>query len=142
MHVCVLSRFSHVWLFAARWTVACQAPLSMGFSSQEYWSGLPCFLQGIVPTQASSQLGDRTQVSYLSCIDRQFLFYLRHLGGIFQVNVSQRFISFDLREWIQWKRELYYSLLMLGYKNENNLERKMENYLTRLYNQYFCNSGQ
>ena len=24
------------------WTVACQAPLSMGFSRQEYWSGLPC----------------------------------------------------------------------------------------------------
>ena len=32
---------SHVWLFASPWTVACQAPLSMGFSRQEYWSGLP-----------------------------------------------------------------------------------------------------
>ena len=29
-------------LFATLWTVACQAPLSMGFSRQEYWSGLPC----------------------------------------------------------------------------------------------------
>ena len=28
-------------LFAIPWTVACQAPLSMGFSRQEYWSGLP-----------------------------------------------------------------------------------------------------
>ena len=27
--------------FAAPWTVACQGPLSMGFSKQEYWSGLP-----------------------------------------------------------------------------------------------------
>ena len=27
--------------FVAPWTVACQAPLSLGFSSQEYWSGLP-----------------------------------------------------------------------------------------------------
>ena len=27
---------------ATPWTVACQAPLSMGFSMQEYWSGLPC----------------------------------------------------------------------------------------------------
>ena len=34
--------FSHVWLFVTLWTVACQAPLSMGFSRQEYWSGLPC----------------------------------------------------------------------------------------------------
>ena len=37
--VCV---FSHVWLFITPWTVAHQAPLSMGFSRQEYWSGLPC----------------------------------------------------------------------------------------------------
>ena len=34
-HVCVLGCFSHVWLFATLWTVARQAPLSMGFSSQE-----------------------------------------------------------------------------------------------------------
>ena len=33
--------FSHVQLFATAWTVAQQAPLSMGFSRQEYWSGLP-----------------------------------------------------------------------------------------------------
>ena len=32
---------SHVWFFASSWTVACQAPLSMKFSRQEYWSGLP-----------------------------------------------------------------------------------------------------
>ena len=38
----VLSRFSHVPLFVTPWTVAHQAPLSMGFSRQEYWSGLPC----------------------------------------------------------------------------------------------------
>ena len=42
MHVCVLSLFSHVQLFATPWIVARQAPLSMGFSRQEYWSGLPC----------------------------------------------------------------------------------------------------
>ena len=32
---------SHVRLFATPWTVAHQTPLSMGFSRQEYWSGLP-----------------------------------------------------------------------------------------------------
>ena len=32
---------SHVRLFAPPWTVACQAPLSTGFSRQEYWSGVP-----------------------------------------------------------------------------------------------------
>ena len=37
-----VSCFSHVPLFATLWAVACQAPLSMGFSKQEYWSRLPC----------------------------------------------------------------------------------------------------
>ena len=40
--VCMLSRFRCVQLFAALWTVAHQVPLPMGFSRQEYWSGLPC----------------------------------------------------------------------------------------------------
>ena len=43
---------NHVRLFATPWTVACQAPLSMGFPRQKYWSGVPCcLLQGIFPTR-------------------------------------------------------------------------------------------
>ena len=41
IHVCVLSRFSRVQLFTTLWIVARQAPLSIGFSRQEYWNGLP-----------------------------------------------------------------------------------------------------
>ena len=37
----MLSRFSHDLLFVTPWTVACQAPLSIGFSRQEYWGELP-----------------------------------------------------------------------------------------------------
>ena len=40
MLACMLSHFNCVQPFATLWTVALQAPLSMGFSSQEYWSGL------------------------------------------------------------------------------------------------------
>ena len=40
-NACMLSHFSRVQLFVAPWTVALQAPLSMRFSRQEYWSGLP-----------------------------------------------------------------------------------------------------
>ena len=47
----VLSCFSCVQLFAAPWTVACQAPLSMEFSRREYWSELPFLLWGIFPIQ-------------------------------------------------------------------------------------------
>ena len=46
---CVLSRFSHVRLFATSWTVALQAPLSVGLSRQEYWSGLPSPPPGDLP---------------------------------------------------------------------------------------------
>ena len=40
---------SRVQLFAIPWTVAYQALLSMGFSRQEYWSGLPCASPGDLP---------------------------------------------------------------------------------------------
>ena len=53
---CMLSR---VLLFATSWTVVCQAPLSMGFSRQQYWSGVP------FPTP-----GDRTCISRAFCIGR------------------------------------------------------------------------
>ena len=45
----MLSHFSHVQLFLPLWTVASQVPLSMGFSRQEYWSGLPCPPAGDLP---------------------------------------------------------------------------------------------
>ena len=45
----MLSRFSCVQLFVTLWTVACQAPLSIGFSRQEYLSGLPCPSPGDLP---------------------------------------------------------------------------------------------
>ena len=45
----VLSHFSRVWLFATAWTVARQAPLSMGFSRQECWGGQPFASPGDLP---------------------------------------------------------------------------------------------
>ena len=60
--VCVLNCFSSIWLFVTPWTIARQAPLSMGFSRQKYWSGLGIFLEwsgdlpdpGIKPTSLMS----------------------------------------------------------------------------------------
>ena len=51
MHCAV---FNHIQLFATPWTVVRQAPLSMEFSRQEYWSGLPWLPSGIFPTQGSN----------------------------------------------------------------------------------------
>ena len=59
---CALSR---VWLFAIPWTVAHQAPLSMGFSRQKYWSGLP-FPSGVIPDPG-------IEPGLLHC--RQFLYH-------------------------------------------------------------------
>ena len=54
------------------WTVAHQAPLSMGFSRQEYWSGCSSLLHGIFPTQGSNP-------RLLCC--RQILRHLSHQGS-------------------------------------------------------------
>ena len=45
----MLSHFSCVQLYMSLWTIAHQAPLSMGFSGQEYWSGSPCPPPGNLP---------------------------------------------------------------------------------------------
>ena len=71
MCVCVKS-LSHVRLFATLWTVARQAPLFMGFSRQEYWSGSPFPSPGIFPTQGSN-------LGLLLC--RQTLYPLSHQGS-------------------------------------------------------------
>ena len=49
VHACALSCFSCVWLCVTLWTAAWQISLSMGFSRQEYWSGLPCPPPGDLP---------------------------------------------------------------------------------------------
>ena len=60
---CVLSRFSRVQLFVTPWTVAHLAPLSMGFSRQEYWSWLLC-----PPSEDLTNPGIELVSAYVSCI--------------------------------------------------------------------------
>ena len=70
---CMLSHFSHVCLFATLWTVACQAPLSMGVSRQEYWSGLPCLPPRNFPTQGSN-------LGFLGLLHHRWIIYHRGTG--------------------------------------------------------------
>ena len=51
--VCACSVASRVLFFVTHWTIALQAPLSMGSSRQEYWSGLPCPPPGNLPGPGS-----------------------------------------------------------------------------------------
>ena len=55
MELAVLSRLSHIWLFVTLWTVAHQAPLSMGFSRQEYCHGFSCPPPGYLPDPVTEQ---------------------------------------------------------------------------------------
>ena len=57
---------SHVPLFAIPWTIACQAPLSIGFSRQEYWNGLPCPPPGDFPNPGIKPRSSALQADYLS----------------------------------------------------------------------------
>ena len=61
----MLSHLSHVWLLETPWTVAHQAPLSMGFSRREYWSGQPFPSPGDLPHPGIKLM----YVSYISCLD-------------------------------------------------------------------------
>ena len=54
--LCMRSRFSHVQFFATPWTIARQAPVSMGLSRQEYWSGLPFPPPGDLPDPGIERL--------------------------------------------------------------------------------------
>ena len=54
--MCVLSHFSRVQLIATLWKVACQASLSMQFSSKNTGVGCHALLQGIFPTHGLNQL--------------------------------------------------------------------------------------
>ena len=55
-------------VFAIPWTVAHQAPLSMGFSKQKYWSGFHTLLQGIFPTQRSNPCLLHWQAGLFVCL--------------------------------------------------------------------------
>ena len=73
--MCMLSHFSHAQLQATTWTLACQAPLSMEISKQEYWIGLPCPLPG-----ESSQPTDWTSVSCIYLLCCKWILYIWATG--------------------------------------------------------------
>ena len=64
---------SRIWLCVTQWTVAHQAPLSMGFSRQEHWSGSPCPPLGDLPHP------EIKPESHVYCIGRKVLYHWCHL---------------------------------------------------------------
>ena len=70
---CVLSYYGHIQIFVTPWTVACQAALFMGFSRQEYWSGLPCPHPEDLPDQ-------RSNLHLLCFLHWRVCYHQHHLG--------------------------------------------------------------
>ena len=68
--------FSYVWLFVTIWTVAHQAPLSMGFSSQKHWSGLP----GSIPRDLTNPAIKSMSLLSPSLAGRFFFFFFLPLA--------------------------------------------------------------
>ena len=130
--VCVLR---HVWLSMDY--IACQAPLSMGFSRQEYWSGCHFLLQG------SFQPRNQTRVSCTSCIGRQILLCHRYLQGSQHILGAQSIFP----EWIYILDECVWCHLLLQEgllfprrrKTEQALDRQnsWEKYFQDLLSKHF-----
>ena len=86
-YVCV-SLLGHDRVFATPWTVTHQAPLSTGFSRQEYWSGLP-----FPSTGESSLPRDWTQVSYVA-------------GRCFTIWATREGLKSTYAEYIMWNARM------------------------------------
>ena len=92
--MCMLSSFSLVWLFGTLWTIACQAPLPMGFSRQEYWSGLLCPPPGDLSDpriEPASPLALALQAASLP---------LSHRGGPSKFTCHNKYASWA--HWFSW----------------------------------------
>ena len=73
---------SHVQLCAIPWAVARQVLLSMKFSRQEYWNVLPGPPPGDLPDPGTEPA--------ISCLHRQVLYHLSHLGSQMQCNIPAK----------------------------------------------------
>ena len=109
---CVLSHFSLIWLFVTAWTVACQAPLSMGFARQEYWRELLCPPPGNLPDPGSNLC--------LLCwqADSLPMSHLEALPDTWLANIFSQFFTFFM---VSFKKEfsfnfesLFFSVVFCG----------------------------
>ena len=79
--MCVLSHFSHVHLFMILLTVTHQTPMSMGFSRQEYWNGLPFPTPGDLPDPGIEPESPVSPALQADSLPRQILLPLSHWGS-------------------------------------------------------------
>ena len=74
----MLSRFSRVQFSVTPWTIACQAPLSMEFSRQDYWNGFPCPSPGDLPNPGIGPRSPALQADFLLLSHQESLGFRTH----------------------------------------------------------------
>ena len=87
--VVVVHLLSRVQLFGIPWTVACQAPLSMGFSRQEYWSGLSFPSPGDLPDPGTEPRSPALQADSLPTELQEKLDGFRADSNIFALKLGE-----------------------------------------------------
>ena len=92
LHSRTLSCFGYVQLFATLWIAAHQAPVSMGFSRQEYWSGLSCPPSGDLPDP-----GIEPASPSVSCTEGRF--FIGEPPGKFMIDINSS-ITKQFHSWI------------------------------------------
>ena len=109
---------SHVWLLVSPWTVACQAPLSMGFSREEYWCGLPCLPPGdlphpgiepVAPASPELQVDSLLLSHWGHSYTQEYLMLKPLVFPKLPPNVASLFCKFPMPEEDSFKYSLYHS---------------------------------
>ena len=125
MHICsLLSHFSHVWLLATLWSVTLQASLSMGFSTQEYWSRLPFSPPGHLPDpgiESTSPLSPALQADSLPV--EPFLEIILHFTCIWNFNFKM------LSPWENTVLQLWIAIQIYSFHNCSFLQQLRNSYL-------------
>ena len=118
--MCEISHFNHIQLFVTLWTIAHQAPLSMGFSRQEYLRGLPCSIPGDLPAQ-----GSNPHLLHCRWIPYHWCYLGNPMSTIIHINsrqhrslgliIIQSFINYFIRDMqlkiiflrLQWEKRIF-----------------------------------
>ena len=121
----MLSCFHCVQFFVTPWTVAPQAPLPMGFSRQEYWSGLPCPPPGDVPDPR---------------IKPTFLLFPAFAGGFFTTTATWEAVR-QHRFWISVFKEFTLNVAVIFLVKTEKVKYRKSNFLFSVKVPFiFCNS--
>ena len=97
----MLNCFSRVWLFSTLWTEAHQAPLCMGFSRQEYWSGLRCPPPGDLPYPGTEPMSLAWQMDSLTLAPQGNMFSLYIFFCNFSFALQYEHALHLSRKWLQ-----------------------------------------